>query len=260
MVFDGEGRLLETWDQYKHLFAHPHLLVINPYDAERHVWVVDAGSDQIFEFTNDGKSIALTLGEAYVPGNDHTHFNSPTAIAFLPSGEFYVTDGYKNARVVKFSKDGQYIMEWGRPGRGPREFDTVHSIAIDARGRIYVGDRGNSRIQVFDLAGNYLDEWDNLRFPQFHAISKDQHLWLSDGMNQKILKYDLDGHLLYSWGTFGDRPGEIWGVHHFSVDSDGNFYTAEVNGGRPQKFRPRRGADPSALVGALASPGSVGLK
>jgi peptidylamidoglycolate lyase len=259
MVFDGQGRLVETWDQYKSLFGHPHQLVINPYDPERHVWVIDAGSDQIFKFTNDGKKLVMALGENRVPGNDQTHFNGPTSIAFLPSGEFYITDGYKNTRVVKFSKDGQYIMEWGKPGKGPGEFNTVHGISIDANGRVYVSDRANSRIQIFDLNGKYIDEWRDIRFPVFQAISKDQHFWLSDGTNNKILKYDLNGQLLYSWGTFGERPGDFWCVHHFAVDSDGNLYTAEVFGGRPQKFRPRKGADPNTLIGPLVSPGSLGL-
>jgi peptidylamidoglycolate lyase len=256
-VFDGKGRLLESWDQYKHLFAHPHLLMVNPYDPDRHVWVVDAGSDQIFKFTNDGKKLVMTLGENRVPGNDRTHFNGPTSIAFLPSGEFYVTDGYKNTRVLKFSKDGQYIMEWGKPGKGPGEFNLVHGIAIDAKGRIYIVDRGNSRIQIFDLDGKYIDEWRDLRFPVFHAITKDQYLWLSD--MHKILKYDLNGQLLYSWGRFGESPGDMWVVHHFSVDSDGNLYTADPFSGRAQKYRPRKGADPNTLIGPLVSPGSLGL-
>jgi sugar lactone lactonase YvrE len=109
------------------------------------------------------------------------------------------------------------------------------------------------------LNGKYIDEWRDIRFPVYHAISKDQYFWLSDGTNNKILKYDLTGQLLYSWGTFGERPGDFWCVHHFAVDSDGNLYTAEVFGGRPQKFRPRKGADPRTLIGPLVSPGSLGL-
>src|SRR5258706_11778656 len=99
MIFDRAGKLVESWEQYNHLFGHPHTITINPYDPERHVWVVDAGSDQIFKFTNDGKKIAMTLGESRVPGNDKTHFRSPTGLAFLPNGDFFVSDGYKNTRV-----------------------------------------------------------------------------------------------------------------------------------------------------------------
>ena len=97
----------------------------------------------------------------------------------------------------------------------------------------------------------------NIRFPLFIAVSRDQRIWVSDGYNNKIMKFSLDGRLLYSWGTFGHCPGDIWGVHGFNVDSDGNFYTAEVFGGRTQKFRPRKGALPPFLVGTLASPGSL---
>lgn len=87
--------------------------------------------------------------------------------------------------------------------------------------------------------------------------TKCQHLWVSDGFNNKMLKYDLGGQLLYAWGTFGAQPGYLWGVHSFDTDSEGNLYTGEVFAGRAQKLRPRAGADPKFLVGELASPGSV---
>jgi sugar lactone lactonase YvrE len=252
MVFDRNGKLIENWDQWKHLFGHPHTITENPYDPERHVWIVDAGSDQIFEFTNDGKSLVMTVGESRVQGNDKTHLNGPNGIAFLPNGDFYVTDGYKNSRIVKFSKDGKYLFEWGKRGKGPGEFNIPHSLAIDAKGHIYVLDRSNSRIQVFDSDGKYLEEWPEIRFAQYIGITKDrQYLWVGDAYNNKLLKYDLEGHLLDSWGTFGVQPGDIWGIHGLTVDSDGNLYTAEVFGGRPQKFRPRKGADPKRLVGPV---------
>jgi peptidylamidoglycolate lyase len=251
MTFDADGKLVENWDQWKSLFAHPHTITENPYDPEHHVWVADAGSDQVFEFTNDGKKLVMSLGENRVQGTDKNHLNGPNGIAFLPNGDFYVTDGYKNYRIVKFSKDGKYLMEWGKKGKGPGEFDLPHSLAIDAKGHLYVIDRSNSRIQVFDPNGKFIEEWPDIRLPQYIAITKDQHLWVADADNNKILKYDLEGRLLYSWGTFGKRPGDIWGVHGFSVDSQGNLYTAEVYGGRPQKFRPKPGADPKTLIGPL---------
>ena len=252
-IFNREGKLIDSWEQHNHLFSHPHFIVISPYDPEKHVWIVDSGSDQVFKFTNDGK-LVMTLGESRVPGYDRTHFATPTMLAFLPNGDFYVSDGYDGTRVVKFSKDGKYLMEWGTPGDGPGEFNTLHSIAVDAKGRVYVADRTNQRIQVFDANGKYLDQWPNIRFPNHIAISKDQHLWVVDGLNNKILKYNLDGQLLYSFGTFGQAPGYFWGTHWFHTDSEGNLYTADVFGGRVQRFRPRTGADPKHLIGPLASP------
>ena len=129
------------------------------------------------------------------------------------------------------------------------EFNLVHGISIDAeRGRIYVSDRSNSRIQVFDLEGRYFEEWNGITSPYYLALTKDRHLVVSDGVTQKILKYDLEGHLVASWGTFGPFAGGLWGVHQVSVDSEGNLYVAEVFNGRVQKFRPRAGADPAMLI------------
>ena len=248
LVFNREGKLVESWEQHNHLFVRPHRIRINPRDPERHIWLVDDGAHQVFKFTRDGKQLLLTLGEQGVPGNDQSHFNRPTDIDWLPNGDFYITDGYVNTRVVKFSKDGKYLFEWGKPGKGPGEFNLVHGIVIDSKRRIYVSDRSNSRIQIFDENGKYLDEWDNIASPYYLYLTKDEHLWVSDGLVHKFLKFDLNGKLLASWGTFGTFPGTFWGPHQFSMDSDGNLYLAEVFNGRVQKFRPKKGADPNRLV------------
>ena len=249
MVFNREGKQVESWEQHNKLFVRPHRVVMNPYDPERHVWVIDDGAHSIYKFTRDGKQLVMTLGEFRKPASDQTHFGRPTDIAWLPNGDFFVSDGYTNTRVVKFDKNGKYLLEWGKPGKGPSEFNTVHGIAVDNQRRVYVCDRANSRIQIFDENGKFLDQWTNIRFPYYIYISRDQHLWVGDGYTNKILKYDLNGKLLYSWGTFGSFPGGIWGPHQFSVDSENNFYIADVHNGRIQKFTPKRGADPATLVG-----------
>ena len=250
MVFDRNGKLVESWQQHDDKFVRPHRVAISPYDPEKNVWLVDDGAHQVFKFTNDGKKLLMALGEKQKPGKDPYHFDRPTDIAFLPNGDFYVTDGYNNTRVVKYSKEGKYLFEWGKPGKGPGEFNLVHGISIDVdKQRVYVSDRSNSRIQVFDLNGKYFEEWNNIRSPYYLALSKDQELIVSDGVTQKILKYDLAGKLLYSWGTFGPFPGGLWGVHQVSVDSEGNLYVAEVFNGRVQKFRPKPGADRAKLAG-----------
>jgi DNA-binding beta-propeller fold protein YncE len=252
LVVDANGMLLEDWTQWDYLFAGgrgPHHIKINPYDPEKHVWVVDDMVQQIFEFTHDGKELVLTLGERLKQGDDDKHFGRPTDIAWLPDGTFFVSDGYVNTRVVKFDKNGKFLMTWGTKGKGPGQFDLPHSIEIDAQRRVYVADRSNSRIQIFDENGKYLSEWDNIRQPYHIMITADQHLWVADGVTNKFLKYDLNGKLLYSWGTYGSFPGAFWGVHQFSVDSAGNLYAAETFGGRTQKFAPKPGADPAMLIG-----------
>lgn len=148
-------------------------------------------------------------------------------------------------------------MDWGKAGVVPNEkrpayFNNVHAIAIDPQTRrVFVNDRYNHRVQIFDENGMYLKELYVGDAPSdIHLlyIGADRTLWMPDRGTSKMLKYDLDGHFLYSWGTWGDIPGGVWGVHGISVDQEGNFYVAEVDSGRIQKFRPRQGANPAFLV------------
>ena len=162
-----------------------------PYDPERHVWLVDDGAHSIYKFTNDGKKLVMTLGEFKVPGDDERHFGRPTEIAWLPDGTFFVSDGYTNTRVVKFDRNGKFLMTWGMKGNEPIEtrpgyMNTVHAIAIDAKRRVYVSDRANSRVQVFDENGKFLDVWPGIRRPYSFLMSADQHLWIADGNTQKM--------------------------------------------------------------------------
>jgi DNA-binding beta-propeller fold protein YncE len=252
VVVDADGKVTESWTQWDQLFQDgrgPHQVLISPYDPEHHVWVVDDMRHQVFKFTNDGKRLVMTLGESGIFGDndDPKHFRRPTDIAWLPDGTFFVSDGYGNKRVVKFDKDGKFLKMWGTPGTGPSQFNTPHSITIDRNRRVYVSDRGNNRIQVFDEEGKFLDVWPNISSPYTIRVSADQYLWAFSGPLDKILKYDLNGKLLYAWGTHGTTPGLFWAVHEFSADSDGNLYTAEVFGGRAQKFRPKPGADPAKV-------------
>ena len=256
VLLDGDGNLVSSWQHLNHLFVHPHSVKMSPYDPD-HVWVVDGRSESgvcaesVWKFTLEGE-LVMTLGEQGVPGNDETHFAGPTDLAFLPNGDFYVADGYKNGRIVKFNAAGEYQSEFGTRGRDPGQFTQIHGIAVDGEGRIYAADRGNSRVQVFDADYNLLDIWPNIPFPMDIAITNDGHAWVVDGNVNKFLKFNLDGHLQYAWGTGpGAQPGIVWGTHRMSVDSDGNFYTASVFGGRAQKFTPKEGADPAKLVGSF---------
>jgi peptidylamidoglycolate lyase len=253
-VVDRNGKMVESWEQHNARFVRPHRVLISPYDPEKHVWLIDDGAQMVYKFTNDGKTLVKSWGEFKVAGTDDKHFARPTDIAWLPDGSFFVSDGYVNTRVVKFDKDGKYVLAWGEKGTPPNEkrpsfFNTVHAIAIDKDRRVYVADRANSRIQIFDENGKFIEQWPNVRRPYSVLLDENQNFWVADGTTQKFTKFNQAGELLYSWGTFGAFPGGFWGVHQFSVDSEGNLYTADVHVGRPQKFRPKKGANPAHLIG-----------
>ena len=248
LVLDGAGRVIEDWSQWNELFGLPHNVEINPYDPERHVWIVDL-EHQILKFTNDGKKLVLKLGEKGVPGWDKTHFNMPSSLAFLPDGSFYVADGYVNARIIKFDSNGKYLFEWGSKGTGPGQFDLVHSLAIDKQGRIYASDRRNNRIQIFDADGTFLDEWRNVGSPTRLVITEDQHLWMSDANYTRFAKFDLNGRLLTYWGVKGEKPGELDNPHSFDVDPAGTLYIANSWNNRIEKLVPKKDADPMRLIG-----------
>lgn len=246
VIADANGNIVERWTQWDKILQRPHFVAINPYDPEKHVWIVDDHMGVVYKFSHDGKQLVQTIGTPKVTGADGTHFNRPTFLAWLPDSTMFVADGYNGTRVAKFDKNGKFLMDWGR------NMSNVHGIAVDPQTRhVFVNDRGNKRIQVFDENGKYLYEFSMGADPSdIHLlyIGADRTLWAADRGTSKMLKYDLDGHFLYSWGIWGDFPGGFWGVHGFSVDQEGNFYTAEVDSGRVQKFRPLPGANPAHLV------------
>jgi DNA-binding beta-propeller fold protein YncE len=255
-IVDSKGNITQTFPQYDHLFKRPHFVTINPYDPDKYIWIVDDHMHAIYKFTHDMKELVQTIGTPTVKGADGTHFNRPTFLVWTPDSNLYVADGYNGTRVAKFDKTGKFLMDWGMkgtpPDKRPSYFNNVHGLAIDpVTKHVFVNDRGNHRVQVFDENGKYLYEWSLGAEPSdVHLIyiGADRTLWAFDRGTSKMLKYDLEGHFLYSWGTWGDFPGGFWGVHGFSVDQEGNFYVAEVDSGRAQKFTPRAGANPVYLV------------
>ena len=252
VIINRNGDVVESWTQWDKLFQDgrgPHQVVMSPYDPDRAVWVVDDMRHQVFKFSNDGKQLLLTLGESGIFGDndDPTHFRRPTDVAFFQDGSFVVSDGYGNTRVLKFDRNGKFLKMWGMRGTQPGQFDTPHAIATDRNGRVYVADRSNDRVQIFDAEGTFIDQWQNITNPYTLRVSEDGFLWVSSGVLNEFLKYDMNGRLQYGWGTMGTAPGEMWSVHQFSADPDGNMYVAEVFGGRAQKFTPRPGADPAKI-------------
>jgi sugar lactone lactonase YvrE len=264
VVVDGAGKTIESWTQWDHLYqgtgtgtgGGPHKVRISPYDPERHVWIVNDARQVIYKFSNDGKRLVMTLGETDVAGDDAKHFGQPQDIAFLPDGSLLVADGLRNARIAKFDRNGVFVKQWGTRGTGPGQFSGIHGIDADRNGRVYVADRGNNRIQVFDPEGTHLDTWPNMRFPNHVVATPNDGVWVADGTNARLLKYDTNGELQYFWGTYGTYPGAFWELHQFSVDTDGNLYAADSFGGRVQKYRPRPGADRGRLVPASAALGA----
>jgi peptidylamidoglycolate lyase len=220
----------------------PHGLTV---DGEDHVWLTDVGRHQVYQYTHDGK-LLLTLGERGKPGADASHFNLPTDVAVLPDGSFYVSDGYRNTRVVKFAADGRYEFEWGGKGDGPGGFNLPHGIAVDARGRVYVCDRSNSRLQVFDGKGKFLAQWKgpHIGRPYGVSIGGDGHIFIIDGGDGspgpagrgKAVELDADGLVVDSFGSFGREPGQFQLGHDIAVGPDGSVYVAEGAGRRVQKF------------------------
>ena len=257
VIADANGNIVETWTQWDKLLRRPHSVYISPYDPEKHVWIVDDNMQVIYKFTNDGKQLVQTIGTPEQEGADATHFNRPTFMDWLPDGTFFVSDGYTGTRVAKFDKDGKFVKDWGIKGNPPNEtrpgyMNNVHGVAVDpVSRRVFVNDRNNHRVQVFDENGKFQYSWKIDADPSsLHLlyIGADRNIWTFDRSTHKLLKYDQQGHLLYAWGTLGMFPGALWGVHGMSVDQEGNLYVAEVDNGRVQKFVPKPGARPEFLV------------
>ncbi len=245
LCFEGEsGALLALWGG--NLFREPHGIAV---DRENNVWLTDRWLHQVFKFTHDGK-LLLTVGEKGVPGLDGRHFGGPAGVAVAPDGSFYVSDGYVNSRVAKFSQKGEFLFDWGKKGSGPGEFDLPHNIALDAEGRVYVADRTNARIQVFTSDGKFLAQWKSpdLGRPWAAAVGADGYLYVVDGGDLKpvppdqshLLKLDLTGKIVEQWSSFGNYDGQIYWGHDIAVGGDGAVYVGDILGRRVQKFVPGR--------------------
>src|SRR5215467_4268019 len=161
LKYNVDGKLLKSWGEG--MFIFPHGATV---DRDGNLWVTDARGEgnkghQVFKFNSDGK-VLMTLGKAGVSGSGPDLFDQPTDVLIAPNGDIFVTDSHrngKNNRVIKFDRNGKFIKEWGHKGSGPGEFSEPHTIAMDSRGRLFVGDRENNRIQIFDQDGRYVAEW-----------------------------------------------------------------------------------------------------
>ena len=188
LKFDESGKYVESFGGG--MLVHPHGLYIDPAG---NIWVVDGfgvvddadetgKGHQVFKFGPDGK-LLLTLGTAGVPGKTESTFYWPSDVLVAPTGNIFVADGHSgpsNDRIVKFTKDGKFIKAWGTKGTGQRQFNETHSLAMDSRGRLFVGDRRNRRIQLFDQDGQFLDEWKQFGAPSEIFIDHEDVMYVAD--------------------------------------------------------------------------------
>ncbi|HYR87542.1 MAG TPA: peptidyl-alpha-hydroxyglycine alpha-amidating lyase family protein [Terriglobia bacterium] len=242
LKFNKAGQLLKSWGEG--MFVFPHGATV---DGQGNLWVTDAQVKdgkgyQVFKFNPDGK-VLMTLGKAGVAGAEPGLFDEPTDVIVAPNGDIFITEGHTggtrgNDRVSKFSKDGKFIKSWGKNGSAPGEFNSPHTIALDSRGRLFVGDRSNNRIQIFDQDGRYLDTWRQFARPSGIFIGKDDTMYVADseswGPDEPGWKKGIrigsakDGSIKYFIEDMESTTIDHSGAEGIGVDADGNVYGAVV--------------------------------
>ena len=227
-----DGRVVRSWGEG--MFIRPHAIRVDPRGA---IWVVDNDTHQVLKMDPFGR-VRMVMGRKGQSGEGPDLFNRPTDVAFAEDGSFYVSDGYGNSRVAKFSADGTFITAWGQKGDAPGQFDLPHTVVVGPSGRVYVGDRENYRLQVFDADGGFIEQWTDVGSPWGLALSHDGALFIADGHNNRILKAGLDGAVLGQISSGGKAPGQVDFAHHIAIDSEGSVYVAEIKNWRVQKFLP----------------------
>lgn len=237
------GKILNSWGANQ--FIMPHGLTV---DNANNIWVTDVALHQIFKFSHEGQ-LLMKLGVARVSGNDSLHFNLPTDVAVANDGSFYVSDGYGNSRVVKFSSSGKYLFEWGTHGNKQGQFDIPHGITLDKSENVFVADRQNNRIQIFDSSGAFLRELKNneavSQLPSL-AIDSAQNLFAIDYdlttvlervKGSTIFKYDSKDSVLFHFGASGEEKRTPSWFHDIAVDKQGNVYVGDILGLKVLKFK-----------------------
>jgi DNA-binding beta-propeller fold protein YncE len=244
LKYNANGKLLKSWGAG--MFIFPHGATV---DRDGNLWVTDARGEggkghQVFKFNSEGK-VLMTLGKAGVSGSGPDLFDQPTDVVVAPNGDIFVTDSHrngKNNRVVKFDKNGKFIKEWGKKGSGPGEISEPHTIAMDSRGRLFVGDRENNRIQIFDQDGKFLAEWRQFGRPSGIFITKDDTIYVTDsesgpdsgahelmGIKKGIrIGSAKDGSVKAFIEDSESTVADHSGAEGVGVDANGNVYGAVV--------------------------------
>jgi len=225
-AFDGNGRFLRAWGEG--MFTLPHVLRTDPHD---HIWATDRGAHQIFKFSSDGK-LLMTLGQKGITGDNESKdaLNGPADVVIAPDGSIFIADGEStNTRVVKYSPEGKFVKYWGGRGTDPGKFGLPHNIAMDSKGRIYVADRRNHRIQIFDQDGTYLDQWTHFGTPSGLFITRDDLLYVVDELTCLRIANTSDGRIV-------DRIDGLTNPNSVAVDKQGAIYITEMFGTNVKKF------------------------
>jgi DNA-binding beta-propeller fold protein YncE len=241
IVYDSEGRFLRSWGE--DIFSTPHGIAIGPDDS---IYCADVGDHTVRKLTPDGE-VLLTLGD---PGNpakamSGKPLNLPTHVAVDPrNGEILVSDGYGNAKVHRYSPEGELMDSWGDSGTFPGTFNIVHNIAIDGDGMVYIADRDNHRVQVFEADGTYVTQWVNLSraaciyidtrhrprayVGEYYAGGASNAA--GQNLGPRVTIFDLAGNVVGRLGvdSYGDEAGRFYAPHGITVDSKGDIYVAEV--------------------------------
>jgi hypothetical protein len=227
IVFDAHGKYLKTWGE--NAFSYPHSLRVL---RDGFIWIADRKMQQVLKFNPDGK-LLMSIGKKDVAGDNNSQdtFNGASDVVMAENGNIFVSDGEgANTRVVKFSNDGKFIKFWGTKGSGPGELSGPHCITTDAKGRLYVCDRGNKRIQVFDQDGKYLAQMAQFGTPVSIAITRDDKMFVASPAPENRI-------------TIGTTTGEVLekieglnSAHGIAVDVNGNIYVAESAGKAVLKY------------------------
>ena len=243
IIADKEkGSIIDSWGS--DLFIMPHGLTV---DNQNNVWITDVGLHQVFKFTIDGK-LLMKLGEAKVSGTDSSHFNQPTDVAVSNDGSFYVSDGYGNSRIIKFSAEGKYLFEWGRKGSSNGEFEIPHAITLDSDQNVYVADRENSRVQIFDGEGKFIRKYSSDNFANITSVfvdHTDKNLFVTDDLSflkiihrgSDIISMDSVGIVQTRFGRSGSYDGPACWFHDVVVDDEQNIYVGDIKNNQVLKFK-----------------------
>lgn len=230
IVFDRRGNFLKSWDGVK--MASPHGLHI----AGKNVYIADYKDHTVSMFTLEGK-LSRTWGTKNQPGEDGKPFNRPTDVDVAPSGEIYISDGYGNARVHKYSAEGKLLLSWGEHGMGPGQFDICHDVCLAEDGRVFIADRQNHRIQIFSPYGVYISEWNGFKQPCSVTFDREGYVYITE-LQQRFSILNENGKLVARWG--GEKslePGLFMNPHCACIDSNRDLYIGEtLEGSRIQKF------------------------